>query len=1656
MPKINCLLSRLSILLFSFLFSGAALFAQLNADFQMDLTGGCSPLTVNFTNTSKGASSNATFSWDFGNGNTSSLLNAGATYVLPNTYTITLTVNDGTKTSTKSKQVTVYKKPTLDFSFDVSKGCLPQLVSFTAKANSGDGNITNYFWDFGDGNTQQGLSLQNPQHTYNFSLNSSVGLTVTNSYGCYSYIQRPATQVLPAIKAAFSVDKSVLCNISDPVTFTNASTGPGTLSYNWDFGDGNSSTALNPTHIYNKIGTYTVNLIVTSSEGCSNTAIQLNYVNVRNYSSDFDIPALICASNNIAFTDKSTPVADSKIWLVDNNYQCGWCSNVFNYSFNDTLSHTIKLINSFGTCNDTISKIVTAHAVPPIKPFIITIPPNCGAPVTVGFKDTTSDVAKWLWEFECCGSSGPSASSQSSSYNYTGNWVHDVKLTVTNKAGCAASELQTVYTGPVNVSIGLLNTGHIADCDSVPMAFTVYASDSVTSYHWDFGDGVTSINPQPQHTFIKEGVFNVILTYVTKNGCTGTAIFPGVTVAKHHPSDFTASATTVCGNTPVTFTMIDPGIYNSFWDFGDNDYYFGAPNNTGIHQYQKDSVFTVSVRYFTGIYGMCEDTIIKKDYIKVLPPFPKINHITNTCDGDRNLVTFTDTSYKALTWDWDFGDGSPHVSYNAHQPQVTHVYAQTGAYKAVLTNSNGQCTVRDSSMVYVLLKQLPVLYSDVSSTCSSGPIVVSLKNMETNPAPWAYFWYANFYNLYAMQYGDSTSYAYNGYPFQNGAWQNTTNWTVAYLDPTKKDLRIISNSAYFGCNDTSNFIPLKINGPKAGFKLADPSPCLRNPVIAVDTSIASANATIASWNWTFGDGSTVTETKSVNEAHLYTSPGQYLVNLTVTDINGCKDQTTYNLTHYAYPSGPQAAFTYSPAIVTPGTPVAFANNTNTFSSSGTQYQWLFGDGSSTTDYSPNHTFNAVGVYTVKLIASNPTTGCHDTSIQVITVRAINTQFGITKSYVSSSSCPPVIVHFSNTSSNAISVSWDFGDGSKADNQNNPSHTYYNAGTYIITMYGYGYNGTKDTTLDSIIIKAPSAKLSADAFFGCLSKIIRLDAQVHNANFFVWDFGDGQVQETKDSFSTHPYLTPGIYSPNLIMYDSSGCALQSYLQQKIVIDSLGIAIKKTPAQLCGLGPVDFQNPVISSFAQQMQVPLQYHWDFGTGNAADSSNTANTSFSYNTYGTKLVNLTVQSPYGCVKHAVDSIKVVPLSIASIGGPQNVCEKTAIQFNGNASISDSTSWYWNFGNGNTAVLQNPGLQNFPDTGSYNIYLVTNHFGCLDTARSQLFVHGNPVIGASPQKALVCLGNSIQLNTHVGYSYSWYPANGLNNNSSATPLATPTDDVMYVVTASNSFGCTNKDSIKLTVLKPFTIKVPADTFVCLGSSVMLPVTGAYSYNWIYGVGLNDSHSSKPVATPANPGTYTVVGYDLGNCFTDTATVKVDVKPLPFINAGPDITVLTGTAVQLNAISGQGITIWKWSPADGLSCVNCPSPIATPKRTTAYIVQATNQYGCTAADTVFVKLICDQNRLRIPNAFTPDNNGKNDVFYVKGTGASLIKSFRIYGRWGEIVFEKQNVYVDDRSAGWDGNINGKPAPPGGYVYMVELVCDTGELFELKGSVLLLR
>ncbi len=243
---------------------------------------------------------------------------------------------------------------------------------------------------------------------------------------------------------------------------------------------------------------------------------------------------------------------------------------------------------------------------------------------------------------------------------------------------------------------------------------------------------------------------------------------------------------------------------------------------------------------------------------------------------------------------------------------------------------------------------------------------------------------------------------------------------------------------------------------------------------------------------------------------------------------------------------------------------------------------------------------------------------------------------------------------------------------------------------------------------------------------------------------------------------------------------------------------------------------------------------------------------------------------------------------------------------------------------------------------------------------------------------------------------------------------------------------------------------------LCRGQSYRLLAKNAETYEWTPAAGLDDNHSKTPLAHPLQTTQYQVVGSDSNGCFTDTGYVQVTVYPFPVVDAGADKTIAVGSSIELNAKVSTDATVIKWQPSVGLSCIDCASPVANPKQTTTYRLTAINEGGCITKDEVTVFVVCNNGNIFLPNTFTPNGDGTNDVFYPRGTGLYSIKSIHIFNRWGEAVFEAANFKANDPSKGWNGSFKNKPAPNDVYVYFVEVICENNSILTYSGNVAIIR
>ncbi|TDX01265.1 PKD domain-containing protein [Dinghuibacter silviterrae] len=1462
--------------------------AQLKAGFTVSVNAGCSPLLVTFTNTTTGASAAAQYTWDFGNGNSvgpnSFQATQAATYSTPQVYFATLTVTDGGVTSTANVSITVYPKPTVSFTLTNAQGCIPLTTSFTSTSSAGAGSITNYFWDFGDGNT---LSTTSPTatNTYNFAQTYSPGLTVTNSFGCTSSMTlNNAVTVYPPVSPSFTVDSAILCNIADPVKFTSTSTGPGTLSYLWNFGDGTTSTAANPAHVYPAKGLYTVSLTVTSSDGCTATTVKQEVVNAQDFNPAFTSPLNACSNTPALFTDQTNPPGTgTPTWTFGDGGSASGAS--VSHDFTAPGTYTVTLTELFGTCPASVSHPVTVKGGINPSGFVITLDSVCGAPALVTFKDTSAAAVAWLWNFD--GKPGDTSTARTASFTYPADGTYTPTLTITNANGCTGTIGLPVTITPPSAIIS--NTQTLTPSDSVCAilneTFTATSPDTLTQYLWTFGDGTSSTGANPTHTYDTPGVYNISLSFITNHGCRGVSNTITVIVYRKPIAAFMAPDTLICGNTPVEFINQSTGNANTYtWTWGD-----GGTNvddgNPVYHTYTDSGTYTVTL---VASNPGCADTAVRVDYIHVKVPFPNIQ-VFNTCDSTRGTVTFVDTATKATTWSWNFGDGSAPLNLATETDTVKHTYTKSGFYKVALTCSNGGCTVTDTADVFVLLKQQPLLSSTLTTVCGGSPLPVKIKDLDTN-------YYVStgggatnglggtYYNINGWQYGDST--ALNG----NGGLSVQYSGNVGGLTSGKDSLRVILKSAWFACYDTSNYIPIKIDGPTPGFGVQG-VPCYKDPVIFSDSTKDSVP--IVKWVWNLGD-TTITRANGDTVMHVYAAPGTYTPTLTVTDSLGCSATTSLSYTSVNV-GGPQANFYWTPSNILPGTTATFYNSTT--GGGGATYYWHFqSDGSTSANpVSVTHTYPVTTIDSVELIATGAGSGaCVDTIIKAVPVSNLTASFTYTTQYINSANCPPMVAYFVATTFGADSLHWDFGDGSTADNNPKPSHTYQQPGVYIVTLTAFDAGGTNVVTSDSVTVKGPRASLRANILVGCVPQAVILSATVSYASAYFWDFGDGTVIPSNDTTQTHTYIVPGIYTPNLILTDSTGCQASFGTKQPILMDTL-------------------------------------HLQLGT-------------------------------------------------------QHVCDPSWVQFSPQIvsfdydSLHKPLTWQWSLPGGATSALPNPGYD-FTQPGIFYIQ--------------------------------------------------------------ATAHSTP--------------GCTAKATDTVQVIPTFIVRAPADTFICLGQTVQIDATGADTYIWSPTGTLSKIAGGTAWADPTVTTQYTVVGQDFYHCFADTNLITVNVEPIPTVSLPSSATTLAGVGYKLSPSVSSDVTGYAWTPPAGLTCADCADPEAYPNSSnTEYTVTVTTAYGCTATANIVINLLCNKDAVYVPSAFTPNHDGHNDVFYPMGKGIRAITHFSVWDRWGRPVYQRDNIPINSEDFGWDGTCNGRDMPPGAYVYLMDVVCETGEVFEKHGLVTLIR
>ena len=359
------------------------------------------------------------------------------------------------------------------------------------------------------------------------------------------------------------------------------------------------------------------------------------------------------------------------------------------------------------------------------------------------------------------------------------------------------------------------------------------------------------------------------------------------------------------------------------------------------------------------------------------------------------------------------------------------------------------------------------------------------------------------------------------------------------------------------------------------------------------------------------------------------------------------------------------------------------------------------------------------------------------------------------------------------------------------------------------------------------------------------------------------------------------------------------------------------------------------------------------------------------------------------------------------------------------------------------------------PDTSA--TYTVTVYYpGCpniLDSVR--INVQPVPIVYLGGNRS-VCEYDTIHITPSVtpqwytGYIYSWSPATSLDNTTSSTVVFTAGDSTKIILTVTTPAGCTGIDSAEIIVHPDNFVHFDTSLYLCPGDSVQLkPIStggGVTTYLWHPALYINDSGSATPWVHPLTSQSYWAIATSQYGCL-DTISANIVVQPAAVLYLGDSVTLYPGQSYQMNPQTN--CVTFMWLPPAGLSGAFISDPIATPDVSTKYIVYGTTEWGCKISDSINI-YVDPETLLALPNAFTP-GNGSNNLFKILKNGIATLNYFRVYNRWGNLVYESNNI-----DAGWDGTYNGQPQPFDVYVYEVEAVTSTGKIFHKAGNVTLIR
>jgi gliding motility-associated-like protein len=599
------------------------------ATFGTSVSTGCSPLSVNFLNTSIGSPTN--FIWSFGDGSFSTQPNPSHVFTTPTNDTtfnvMLIAINDCGSDTTYFPIYVLPNTVTSFFNTNPTSGCSPLDVDFT---NFSLGSTT-YYWNFGDG---QVSNTQSPSHVYTGAGNYTAQLIASN--GCAYDTSNISITVFPKPNVSFNVQQNTLCT-NENFVFVNSSVQLSNVV--WSFGDGTGSNVYSPTHDYSTAGTFVVSLVGSSSvNGCLDTAYQtINVIQGPDLQYD-EYVFEGCLPQTIQFNELSN-TATSAVWDFDDGTQGIGPSATHTFTSAGTFAPVVIAQNAFG-CADTATFTVVIHPNP-IAAFQLSDVAICDLPVDISTNNLSQGAVSYSWDFD----NGTTSVLNAPQITYVQSGMYQVSLIAYNQFGCSdtAYENVNVLPRPVANFTPDLTSG----CEDLTINFT-NTSSGATSYLWEFGDSTSVQAVSPGHTYYNPGTYSVSLIAYNDFGCADTITYDDlINVFLVPQAGFSVSPAEFFIDEPLislinTANLYETGEYifgtGEIYDISTMNYNFNVPDSGNY-------MITQIVYTETG----CVDTATAWVHVSLAPTLYVPNAFTPDLDGENDEWIPVASGFKSIT-----------------------------------------------------------------------------------------------------------------------------------------------------------------------------------------------------------------------------------------------------------------------------------------------------------------------------------------------------------------------------------------------------------------------------------------------------------------------------------------------------------------------------------------------------------------------------------------------------------------------------------------------------------------------------------------------------------------------------------------------------------------------------------------------------------------------------------------------------------------------------------------------------------------------------------------------------------------------------------------------------------------------------------------------